>query len=83
MAYNAVNIGGIIHGNVNADVFLSIYSESIYCRNIGIAMCRPVRGKLSIKISTMIGDGLSHVSYRGIVNCDRMWPRTRLHFQYR
>ena len=35
MAYNAVNIGGIIHGNVNADVFLSIYSESIYCRNIG------------------------------------------------
>lgn len=63
MAYNAVNIGGIIHGNVNADVFLSIYSESIYCRNIGIAMCRPVRGKLSIKTVFHDRGWIIHVSY--------------------
>lgn len=45
-----------------------------------VSLCAALLGvSLVLKQYSMIGDGLSHVSY-GIVNCDRMWHRTACTF---
>ena len=46
-----------------------------------VSLCAALLGvSLVLKQYSMIGDGLSHVSYGGIVNCDRMWHRTACTF---